>query len=201
MNSVFYDANKICEIKELFDKAEVLAKEVEQFNEEASIAAINQLRYAGQHLLKALTVDNEKDFYDETLKAKGHCQRSMYEGSESGIAYAQEMIHEFQLDYSDVVIGDVIPDYAEMMVQADEASAILEGGRANRESAESQAESYMKAFRMLRKIVRKLQASRSDLNVKKDDLRKSDRRYAFGIVLTIVIATATILARCWRDLL
>jgi len=46
-------------IEELFDKAELLAKEVELFQCGVSTPAINQLRYAGPHVLKALVADRQ----------------------------------------------------------------------------------------------------------------------------------------------
>ena len=128
MNNDICDLVKIREIKELFDRAEKLAKEVELFQSGVSTPAINQLRYAGQHLLKALVAGSKDDFDKEALKAKGHCQRSMYEASESGIAYAQEAIQEFQRDYSDLVIPEVLPEYTDMMFRADKASEVLAHG-------------------------------------------------------------------------
>lgn len=79
MDSSDYDLAKIAEIKELFDGAEKFAKESELFHSGPSTPAINQLRYAGQHLLKALVADSKDAFNEEALKSKGHCLRSGYD--------------------------------------------------------------------------------------------------------------------------
>lgn len=48
------------------------------------IAAINQLRYAGRHLLDALHEGNEHDQYESVRKAVGHCHRACYDAAEAG---------------------------------------------------------------------------------------------------------------------
>ena len=98
MNDVDSDPSAIDQIrtlKKLFDGAEKFAKEVELFQSDLSIPAINELRYAGHHLLKAPAGEDKAAFQEEVLKAKGHCQRSMYEASESGITYSLALIAVF----------------------------------------------------------------------------------------------------------
>ena len=129
--------------------------------------------------------DSKSEFDEEALKAEGHCERSMYEASESGIAYAQEAIQDFQRDYSDLVIPEVLPDYTDMMFRADQASEVLAQGRVGRNSTEDQVGLYMETFRDLQRIVGKLQVSRSSLNAKRLALAKADRRYVLTIVLGI----------------
>lgn len=204
MNRIDYDVVALDEVKELFRRAEEFAKEIEGSNSELPIPAVNELRYAGNHVLKAVTAGDKAVFDQEVLKAKGHCQRSMYEASESGIAFALDLIKEFQDDYRDLVVAEIVPDYADMGVRANRARAMLAEGRSNRTSPEGQADRYMNTFRELQGIVDKLQASRNDLNARKLALRREDRRFTTRMVLFVVVpilvAIVTALFTCLRGM-
>ena len=97
-------------ILNLYGTAEGFIKEVEVCRASVPIAAINELRYAGHHLVKGLADEDEKRFHEELDKASDHCNRSMYEASEAGIAYLLDLIKIFEDDYDDVPIIEIVPD-------------------------------------------------------------------------------------------
>ena len=186
-DSDFYDLSAIEEIARLFDKADTFAKEIEMFRSNISIPPVNELRYAGHHLTQALVAKDKTDFRDEVRKSKGHCQRSMYEASESGITHALDLVKGFREDYKDLIVSEIVPGHSGMRRKATKASEMLSRGRVDRDSAENQAEQYMETFRELRDIVETLDASRDDLNAKRVDGIKADRRFSIRIIVMIVV--------------
>ncbi len=106
----------IIDLKDLFKLAEQYAKEVEMLRSEVQIPAINELRYAGYHILNA--IDDEETVSEvELLKARSHCHRAMYEAVESGIMFCLDEIKDFQEKHSDVVVSEVIADYPDRLAR------------------------------------------------------------------------------------
>ena len=104
---------RIVEIKRLFDLAEKYIKDVEILRSDVQMPAINELRYAGHHILKAIDEDgNVSD--DDIASAKSHCHRAMYEAPEAGIMFCLDRVKAFEEDYDDLVIGNVIDNYHEL---------------------------------------------------------------------------------------
>lgn len=57
-----------------YDIADKVMKDVQAFVEEAGIPAINELRYAGYHLLNAISpLDADSSTSDELMRAVNHC--------------------------------------------------------------------------------------------------------------------------------
>lgn len=186
---------KICD---LYNKAECFIKHVETHQSDISIPAINQLRYAGHHLLKSLTTDDDEEFKAELRKVESHCQRSMYEASEAGILYFLDLVNEFSGDFKDVQITSVLHDYPKTLSLAVKARTMLGDGRLNRESAEKQATEYMDTFLKLGDKIHELDVSRDELNKVKASQRKSTRRFVIILTATvtgIVISAITLLSR------
>jgi hypothetical protein len=93
--------NTIKEIVQLFDEAESRVKEVELLAHELSIPSVNQLRYVGYHLARSLNEeDNSTEFDLQIGKAKGHCQRAIYDAHEAGIIFMLERVKQFREVYS-----------------------------------------------------------------------------------------------------
>ena len=109
-------SQSIIDLKDLFNLAEQYAKEVEMLRSEVQISAINELRYAGYHILNAID-DEETVSEDELLKARSHCHRAMYEAVESGIMFCLDEIKDFQEKHSDVVVSEVIADYPDRLAR------------------------------------------------------------------------------------
>ena len=75
---------QVREICRLYNTAESDLKNIGRVEQELLITAVNQLRYAGQHLLRALDSDNADRIDSELDAAKRHCQRAIYDVNDSG---------------------------------------------------------------------------------------------------------------------
>ena len=93
-----------------YNLAEQHIKLVEH-HEGLAFPPVNELRYAGQHLCRALveTDDGAKEkHYQDAL---GHCRRASYDALEILLSYYLERCIKFQDDYRQVVITDVLKSY------------------------------------------------------------------------------------------
>ncbi len=64
-------------------------KKVEHLTSEVAIPAINQLRYAGQHLVRILG-DCSQTPQKELEQAENHCKRASFDACEDGLIYCLE---------------------------------------------------------------------------------------------------------------
>lgn len=167
----------------LFNLAEQYAKEVEILSSAVQVPAINELRYAGQHILKALVEDDGEAADTELGKAKGHCQRAMYEAVEAGIMYCLDEIKAFQEDHRGLVISAVVSDYHKLLVRAQQATDKVVEGRSDRESVAEHVEEYIAEFRAVLEIVRLFEASRDDLSAMRLERDEAKRRHNTRIVM------------------
>ena len=200
MSKIDYGPNDFARIRSLYNEAERFIKHVETHQSQISIPAINELRYAGHHLLNSLATGDTNKFCDELGKAERHCQRAMYEASESGIIYFLDIVNEFAGDYKDVPIPEVIQDYSNTLILARKARKQLQEGRLNRASAEEQAGEYMDTFCELEGKIETLQASRSELNKVKVVQVKNYRRFMITMMLAligVIISAITLLTNLW----
>ena len=154
---------------------------------EVQIPAINELRYAGYHILNAID-EEETVSEDELLKARSHCHRAMYEAVESGIMFCLDEIKDFQEKHSDVVVSEVIADYPDRLARTQRIVDMIVAGRADRKSVEEQVANYAQEFRVVREIMEVFKASRDDLNVKRSQAGVLRRRYHTRIAAMILAA-------------
>ena len=101
----------------LFEKAETAIKRVEHETSNLTIPAVNQLRYAGHHLIRSL---NDKSKNDELRKAANHCKRALFDAYEAGILYDLILFKKFKEDYNKSVVSNVISDWVEVQQRVDE---------------------------------------------------------------------------------
>lgn len=112
----------LCKVRALFVKAEGAIKKVEHVNSELVIPAVNQLRYAGNHLTRYL--DGFKNLHELDAVAK-HCQRAVYDAYEAAIISALLEYDKFCDDYRMVVISDIVNDYTETVTLVEDARDFL----------------------------------------------------------------------------
>ena len=181
------DPEKFEEILRLYNEAESFIKEVELCVSEIAFPAINELRYSGHHLLKALASADREQFKKELSDGVDHCHRSMYESSEAGIGYLLDLLKAFDTDYRDVPVTETVPDYVEIRALAKNVALKLSLGRLNRPSPRGQASDYMAMFRELREGVDKLEASRSELNKRKKEQAQASRKFIIQVLFWIAM--------------
>lgn len=184
---------EIEEIVRLFDEAEEKLKDIELLNSELPIPAINQLRYAGYHLARALCEKNSKEIDIQINKAKGHCKRAIYDTHEVGIIYLLEEIKSFgeKDTYFSHFIIEIIPNYPELLVVANKARSFIvkiqENHRNNRDSYYQECAPH---YKKLSDIVNTLRASESLIDekaiayIEKD--KKESRRFVITTLLTVL---------------
>lgn len=180
-------------LRQLYYDAESFAKEVSEFSTSVAIPSHNELRYATNHILKSMdaatgTLANQ----GELRKAKSHCERAMYEAAESGITTALTLIADFQREFNDLVIGDVVQGYTEMCATAERVKRLMVKGRSGRNSVQEHVHDYMAAFRELVAIVHALTGATGDLNAKRRKDATSFRRQV-GIASLGLLGTAALL--------
>lgn len=118
--------SKYKEIGDLFALAEKKIKKIEQLEHEGlSIHSVNQLRYAGQHCLASLVIDDDKEIENNIFQAKDHCKRAIYDAMEIGIVYLLKRIKIFIEDYKLVTINNIIPDYINKLRRVDEIKSYI----------------------------------------------------------------------------
>lgn len=179
------------EIIDLFDEAELKIKEIERLCGELTIPSLNQLRYVGYHLTKAIIHDDNQVVFDEELKcSKNHAKRAIYDTYEAGILYLLEKIEDFQLktaDSSQTI--NALPNYTELCVKAQAASDFLQKVRLEKKEREEyydKCEPHISAlknvyhqFKISVPIIKKLELE--SLNSEK----KNTRRFLVTVFLSL----------------
>ena len=181
------DRENFQDILKRYNNAESFIKEVELCASAVAFPAINELRYAGHHLLKALTSDDQDESRHELNDVEDHCHRAMYEASEAGIGYLLELLKTFELDYKDIPVRETVPEFLDIRLLGQTASAELCNGRIGRTSPVEQVERYMQTFRELKKGTDKLEASRGELNKVKLRQARENRKFIAQAIFWIAV--------------
>lgn len=105
----------------LFREAESLLKEFELIDNNGIVfPVVNELRYAGNHLLCALHCETYDEIVSNLYEARHHCQRAIYDAILIIIAYYLTKIKNFQNSYRLVKFSEVIPNYPEILIEIKE---------------------------------------------------------------------------------
>jgi len=102
--------DKFQKLKDLFDEAEFLEKELELESSAYFQPSVNELRYAGRHLLNYLV--NEKD--NDYEEAEVHILRAIYDARDMLLLLYYEKINEFEKFYKSVSISNSITNWAQI---------------------------------------------------------------------------------------
>ena len=148
------------ELVSLFRLAEEKIKLVENINQELSIPAINELRYAGFHMTQYLA--GGEGAAEQLAKAENHCKRAIFDAVEAGVTHQLEVIKQFQFDFRLLIISEVVPGYSEIQEQANEARNLILEPRKPEERA-AYYEKCSEHLENLRKAQKKLDLHREDL--------------------------------------
>lgn len=190
------------DVRELFRQAEAQVKVVENLRNALVVPAINQLRYAGYHVLAAIT-NQQSDCYDEDgcfndsqhdddnddiKKAKCHCLRAIYDASEIGVSYCIDRINKFKIDYENTQITDIVQDYLDILADTKEAQTTLNSA-SMKKSRHEYAQACQEHVTVLAAHLDKLDLARVELNKK----RRFDRRNFFLQIAGVLIGAVTLL--------
>jgi hypothetical protein len=187
--------------REAFDRADQFCRDVQNFVDEAGIPAMNELRYAGFHLLAAIGDDGSLVSKAELVRAYNHAQRASYEAGEAGVLCALDRIKKFKDDYETVPVTPVIPGWIDILRCAQEAIDRVSAARAKDEDARTLDFDVLGAqFRELRDHCNTLVLAREELNKllaeqakKLDQADRDERREARRFVTNLVIAVIAVI--------
>lgn len=180
-------------VDELFSLAEDKLKLVERLeNEGLLLPSINELRYAGFHLLKAINIEDDEQRRDEIRKAQNHCERSIFDAYEVGIFGCIERINQFLFDYRNIPLGDIVPEINEIRTCVDDALDFIEDiPKDDRVSHYRQCEEQ---FERLYAFSRTTKAAREEANKRLEKVRRDTRNTLIATAATVVGAVAAVAA-------
>lgn len=152
---------QVAELARLYGQAEEKIKLVENLSQELSIPAVNELRYAGYHMVQYLSSNGEPEA--ELRKAQNHCKRAIYDAVEAGITHQLEMIRMFQQDFKSLILSDFIPDYPALQKQIKSARDLILSPKAERADRAAYYEECVAHLENLRAGLDKLDEHREEL--------------------------------------
>ncbi len=171
-----------------FQEAERAIKIVERWHGELVVPAINELRYAGFHIKEYLKTNDD----DQLVKVINHCRRARYDAYEVGITYSIEEFRKFKDDYRNVVISEVISDFPQIEQEFLETLEFI-----NNTQKETREKVYLeceKRYRNLSQIIKRLDASRDELN----KLIKKERRNLILFWLSVIAVVLSAIGLFWK---
>lgn len=175
------------EVRDLYFEAERALKKIEHLHHEGLvIPTVNELRYAGNHLLRAFQTQDSAEALQEFEKAKNHCKRAYYDAIELGTLAYLEKFEQFTSDYRLVSISSVIPNYAEILHLVNSVKKFIA------DTTKDERHLYYldleKHYNPLTSALELLDASRQELN-KAMTLR---RRAILSSVAFLIVAVVTL---------
>jgi hypothetical protein len=178
-------------IANLFSDAEAEIKSVEQQRILTVVPAINQLRYAGFHVLQSL-VDDQVERAKHIGKAESHAKRSMHDALEAGVFGSLKTIEGFKDDYRFLELPAIWPEYVDKRARIEAIRREMLGLRPrNHVSHNDKLRGYNQE---LYAICQEFEDRRPILN---EELRRRNKRVLFqcvGLGAAVVAAVATLIA-------
>ena len=180
-----------------FKEAENYIKISEISVGELDIPSINELRYFGYHLTKALSdssISVEKQ-REEIYKAKRHCNRASYDAIELGLLNCFEIIADFHCDYgSKIFIQEVIPNYIDKMTRVEEIKNIIaQGERIERGDYYKNCEQYLIELNEIKQLLLTSQYLLDAKRLEREDYIKKAERAELRANIATVVAILTLI--------
>lgn len=186
-------SDEIAQVRDLFRNAERQIKRAEEISGELAIPAVNELRYAGWHLLEALCSGGPDNGAEQLARARRHCQRAIFDASDAGVVYLLERVKTFQDDYRRIPISDVIHNYTDLRKNIADTRNEISKARETNESRDGYYQQAASSVIRLKNIVDLLEESREELN----KVVRRDNRGAFMSWLMVVITAIGAGATVW----
>jgi len=174
---------------DLYREAELAIKIVEEVWDGLDTTAINQLRYAGNHILRTLMAADEAKASENYEQATRHCLRGLYDAYDSTLMFYLGEIRDFKKDYRQISITAEYPNYIEVLQKAEEAQALLEDARSKHDAREDYYKEAKALCKELKKYVAELELAREELNKRMS--RHNKRITAAWIMAVLALIGAT----------
>jgi hypothetical protein len=182
-------------LKSLYQEAEAMIKDVEVNYNAFMLPPINELRYAGHHILLFMEKGIDTDFQ----KAKNHIERAIFDGLEINILVYLDKILTLEEKYQFAPFSSVIFNWTDLKVELNRIAdrnkkIVLE------EAKEGRIESYRKSIGSLKQIWSVLEAAEDDIKkLNQEKMAQSKNRTAvvfatvFAGVLTVLVGILQII--------
>jgi len=183
-------------IEKNFKNAESRIKNAELLNQKLSIPSINELRYAGHHLLKATQEIEELKILEELDKANRHTKRSYYDAIEASLLYKLKEIQQFDEEYR--IIPETLTVIHDYNSKISKISNIIE--KIQEIDVETREEKYKiidKYYNSIKEINNEFKMSVSTIvnliDRNEQIQQKEHRKFIITILLAIVAIVVTII--------
>lgn len=181
---------EIRELRTLYKKAEDAIHTLGIEGTGVDTAAVNELRYAGNHLLHALDSQDRKEASDQMLRAVRHCKRALYDAYDGAIYFQLDQFRVFREDYRMVVISEIVPDYVSIVERMNVARTTLETARANTTDRGTYYSQAAEQHMLMAADMERLSAAREELNKKVD--QNTTGRFRWLVTTLIALASAVV---------
>jgi hypothetical protein len=174
------EADKFQNLKKLFDEAEFLEKELEIESSAYFQPSVNELRYAGRHLLQYL-VNKKEDDYEES---KAHILRAIYDARDMLLLLYYEKIKEFEKSYKSVSISSSIANWVQIRVKLNKIKTLS----ADPEFKNKNREEFDKTYNEVKDIWTLMDAAIPELDKQLNSSRKNTIITIVSIAVAIISA-------------
>lgn len=181
-------AERLSALKALYQFAKEKIFALEEIEDEMFVPAVNELRYAGEHILNASTASSSDGALSEIAKAEAHCWRAISDCTEAAVVWSLERLRRFQEDYRLLPVAEYVPAYGELLKLAQEIEAAL----ADRKSKDLKQQ-YSKLEKLLPQLVariREIEGTRSVLNEKLKAQQRSSKQWLVALAIGIFSSIA-----------
>lgn len=182
-----------------YDIAESLMKKLEYEEETLWAPAINQLRYAGRHIITLHQLDSCEDRKYELKEVYTHVRRAINDIADAFILFQIEKFENFDADYKEFPITDELVKYPEIKAEIkairDELTEEGNFGKyyVGTDGLKALATEKKEKALKIKKLVNILDASRPGINKRIIRERKRDQRIILGTIISFLLLVVSII--------
>lgn len=185
-------SGEFANLTRLFQKAEDKLKLVERLHDEGLVVpSVNELRYSGYHLLRALNTTDPEERSGHIDRAERHCCRAIYDAVEVSILDRLEAIRRFEDDYRLVEVTRVLPNYVELRGRVRKAEELIT--TTDEDDRERYYDICEQHYSELERVAATLEDARPELNKQLRNSRRGAMVAAVSLLVALVGALAAIL--------
>lgn len=183
--------------KEYTDAEKTLKAHETEVDEGIIVPALNEFRYAGQHIARALAAKDMSVAIENLDQAIRHARRAKYDAHDAVIQYYLEQCKFFKEDYKFIQITSVVAAYNDDCVAL--ASIQDEMAQEDRNKREEYIACKIQQCEVAKRIYRRWDFARDELNkVMAVETRERKRWFfiagatVFGIIIAMITLVITI---------
>lgn len=121
------DCSRIKEVEKRYAEAETALKAYERITLTNLAPAINQLRYAGNHLLRASSETDDAEQEKHILAAEWHSRRALYDAREATVIFLLDEFREFRDSlFTEDELKSAMPNWPQLSSAINDGRRILE---------------------------------------------------------------------------